>query len=1429
MKKNLLATLLSLFVLFGIYTENAQAQGPTPPASTCGYSAVMPTVVDVLCSNGSTTMPADPGTGAPNYAYFISSIPDTVILGVVEAGDVFDAAALGLSDGAVVNVTGFGYDQTNILAIITAVGSSGLCPVVLDPVVCATLAGVTSADLSTLLDLASTFGGGAPVTVNGLLSLIGTVEGLGGILGAPAPCYAITALIDYEATVEACASLCEASIGTINVPATLFACNDGSNAGELAVATPTDSNTPDYLFIVTGLATDANGDPLIEGVSYDGTFDFTGYPDGDYCYWGFAYSQTELDALAVALNGFLPVLSLPTIPIPADLAVIFDTFGGLIPDLTIPALFGLLAAPPIPLPELCYAVSSDAAYCVTVGTCGVVCNVDGGDISTSDATTFCNDDAIEDFVTVTTTGGEGGELYINITYDATKGTTGLVGSEKVYLHSGAGTSGPGSAWEVVIGNWGQDDGVGEMYEIADDLWQITVNAEYYGLAAGTTIYGIGMVFRNAAGNLEGKDYNNQDMFIREINTGSPLVQQANGDPFDGLFADLSSSIAYEYIVTDMDGNVLFGPDPSSTFDFNGAPAGMYYIYGIAYEGTILVGDNISDITGDCFDLSTNTLMVMVETCVVPCDANYGVVTPTGATTICENGTIGAVCVDGANASADFSTVFVATTNAGTQILGFAPVCQDLDLIDVPAGTYTLHALNYAIADEAAIVAIVDGGGSLADLIAIIDDSSVCAALDLDGVVLTVLPSTDPACSGFPDLVVSDAATTPGGTQYVVVFTVIDGSGDYTVGPGGIFDGTTFVSDPINCNTDAIFTVTDNLTGQVVTVTAVSPCAVDCLANYGTVAFGETTVCEGNSSNPVIVLGDNVVDHTTYLVITQGAELTIVEVVGQGSIDFAAYAPGNYTVHAFNILDTDLPAVVALLGGGTVTGGDVAQLIADGTICAALDVTGIAFTILPSSDPACQGPPTCETNPIVIFLDPACDQITGTVDLSVTVSGGFPDAVDGYYISGTLFGTNTGEQGNPFVIAGLADQDAYIIIVSDANSCVTTIEGTTNCTKCPENTLGDMPGDLAVACNDGTVSGTVSSSVLEEGSFVGYALHTTPVVSAANILAESTSGSFSFNFGGSFNTVYYISALAGNVDDNGNGVPDISSECTTESANSTPVVFLAPVTISVGAPQCDNTTGLTIYAFTVNGGYPGFDAAATYTLSGEINASGDTYAGFTYSTPEIGDATTWTLTATDDYGCASATFTATTNCEKGNYVSWLSFTGKVQDNGNLLKWVTATEVDNDYFKLERSFDGSTFTEIYRTAGAGTTTVTNSYQFLDQTAPSGISYYRVTQVDFDGQSSSTEVIALTRNRITFGIGGIAPVPTSDFAQLTVNAAENKALTVEMFDVTGRFISTQQADVHDGVNTISLDVRSLPAGLYFVKVTDGTHSATERIVKQ
>ncbi len=97
------------------------------------------------------------------------------------------------------------------------------------------------------------------------------------------------------------------------------------------------------------------------------------------------------------------------------------------------------------------------------------------------------------------------------TYNANTGTStlGAGAAAKVYMHSGAGELGP---WEAVVGNWGSDDGVGEMTESSDDIWEITLDpAVYYGdvgYAGPVPPPHIGIVFRNEDGTLEGKGYDN---------------------------------------------------------------------------------------------------------------------------------------------------------------------------------------------------------------------------------------------------------------------------------------------------------------------------------------------------------------------------------------------------------------------------------------------------------------------------------------------------------------------------------------------------------------------------------------------------------------------------------------------------------------------------------------------------------------------------------------------------------------------------------------------------------------------------------------------------------------------------------------------------------------------------------------------------------
>src|ERR1041385_4727688 len=143
---------------------------------------------------------------------------------------------------------------------------------------------------------------------------------------------------------------------------------------------------------------------------------------------------------------------------------------------------------------------------------------------------------------------------ITITYDATKGTTGLVDEPRVFMHSGAILSGAtGTTWTNVKGTWGDPNSVGEMTSLGNNLWQIKITPRsYFGVAPGTRIYRIGMVFRSAgpcggfSGNStpckEGKTPTNGDIFT-DLFEGSTFQLTINEPSQFPVFLDAGEEIA----------------------------------------------------------------------------------------------------------------------------------------------------------------------------------------------------------------------------------------------------------------------------------------------------------------------------------------------------------------------------------------------------------------------------------------------------------------------------------------------------------------------------------------------------------------------------------------------------------------------------------------------------------------------------------------------------------------------------------------------------------------------------------------------------------------------------------------------------------------------------------------------------------------------
>lgn len=110
-----------------------------------------------------------------------------------------------------------------------------------------------------------------------------------------------------------------------------------------------------------------------------------------------------------------------------------------------------------------------------------------------------------------------GDQKIKIIYDASKGTTGLMGVNPVYIHIGAIVQNPtSSVWGIVPFQWGTANTDAKMTKVAGTVntweWELTPN-DFFNITSSQTIYRLGMVFRNADGSKEGKSETNSDIFI----------------------------------------------------------------------------------------------------------------------------------------------------------------------------------------------------------------------------------------------------------------------------------------------------------------------------------------------------------------------------------------------------------------------------------------------------------------------------------------------------------------------------------------------------------------------------------------------------------------------------------------------------------------------------------------------------------------------------------------------------------------------------------------------------------------------------------------------------------------------------------------------------------------------------------------------------
>lgn len=92
------------------------------------------------------------------------------------------------------------------------------------------------------------------------------------------------------------------------------------------------------------------------------------------------------------------------------------------------------------------------------------------------------------------------------------------------------------------------------------------------------------------------------------------------------------------------------------------------------------------------------------------------------------------------------------------------------------------------------------------------------------------------------------------------------------------------------------------------------------------------------------------------------------------------------------------------------------------------------------------------------------------------------------------------------------------------------------------------------------------------------------------------------------------------------------------------------------------------------------------------------------------------------------------------VEWLNFDGEIINDWGELEWKTASEVNCSHYEVERANDGNNFRKIGTRQGAGNSNNILTYNYTDKSFPTGVQYYRIKQIDFDGNYEHSNIIAL-----------------------------------------------------------------------------------------
>lgn len=172
------------------------------------------------------------------------------------------------------------------------------------------------------------------------------------------------------------------------------------------------------------------------------------------------------------------------------------------------------------------------------------------------------------------------------------------------------------------------------------------------------------------------------------------------------------------------------------------------------------------------------------------------------------------------------------------------------------------------------------------------------------------------------------------------------------------------------------------------------------------------------------------------------------------------------------------------------------------------------------------------------------------------------------------------------------------------------------------------------------------------------------------------------------------------------------------------------------------------------------------------------------------------------------------------VIFLTFTGHAVDNGVLLNWATSQEENSHYFAIERSADATHFDSIGTVQAAGNTAQQTNYSFTDPSPVAGNNYYRLREVDLDGNSMYSQIVVVNFNEAQNNIIAVYPNPAHESFQLQFKNMQAGTYQMSLLSPSGQMIQNSTIEVGGNQALYTQNIaltQGLAQGAYIVRVID------------